>query len=71
MAEINIKTRVTLRHDISSTWTLFNPILLKGEVGIETDTGRMKIGDGESKWDVLEYMYTGISIEDINKIFEE
>lgn len=32
-----------------------NPILLKGEIGIEIDTGRQKYGDGVTAWDTLPY----------------
>ena len=70
MAEINLKTKVVLRHDISSTWTRFNPVLLSGEVGIETDTGKMKCGDGISDWNTLEYMCSGLSNEEIDGIFK-
>ena len=27
-----------------------NPILLKGEIGIEIDTNKIKIGDGVKTW---------------------
>jgi hypothetical protein len=30
-------------------------VLLAGEVGVETDTRRLKIGDGESTWTALGY----------------
>lgn len=71
MTEINLKTKIIPRHDISSTWTEFNPVLLKGEIGIEIDTGKMKIGDGESDWNALEYMYSGLSNEEIDSIFKK
>ena len=32
-----------------------NPILKKGEIGLETDTKKYKIGDGETKWNDLDY----------------
>lgn len=47
--------RVQLRHDISANWTTANPLLLQGEIGIETDTNRMKLGDGISRWQQLPY----------------
>jgi hypothetical protein len=47
--------RITLRRDTSANWITNNPVLLLGEPGYETNTARMKIGDGESNWNVLDY----------------
>jgi hypothetical protein len=49
---INIQSRC----DLAATWTAANPILLLGEIGVETDTGRMKIGDGATAWSSLAYL---------------
>ena len=46
--------RIQLRHDTAQNWTNANPILLSGEVGIETDTDRLKIGTG-NKWNDTNY----------------
>jgi hypothetical protein len=32
-----------------------NPVLDKGEIGMEIDTGKFKIGDGTTKWVSLVY----------------
>ena len=32
-----------------------NPVLAAGEKGVETDTGRFKIGDGTTAWNSLSY----------------
>jgi hypothetical protein len=39
-------TRIQLRRDSASNWAANNPILLSGELGIESDTNRFKIGTG-------------------------
>jgi hypothetical protein len=39
----------------ASNWTSSNPILLAGEIGFETDTNKMKVGDGTSNWNDLSY----------------
>ena len=39
----------------ASLWTTSNPILYEGEFGIESDTGRYKIGNGVSPWINLPY----------------
>ena len=48
-------TRIQLRRGIASSWTSSNPILASGEVGVETDTNKIKIGDGSSNWNELDY----------------
>lgn len=40
-------------------WTQVNPVLAKGEPGYETDTGKLKIGDGVSTWTSLSYFGGG------------
>lgn len=40
----------------ASQWTSSNPILLAGEIGFETDTKKIKIGDGSSNWNTLTYV---------------
>lgn len=50
-----IKIRIKHKKDSSSNWNSKNPILLDGELGIESDTGRIKIGDGTTTWDKLKY----------------
>jgi hypothetical protein len=47
--------RIILRRDTAANWTSNNPVLLAGEPGYETDTGKMKMGDGESTWNNLDY----------------
>ena len=46
---------IQLRRDTSANWGTANPVLLKGEPGFETDTGRLKVGDGATAWNVLAY----------------
>jgi hypothetical protein len=47
--------RILFRRDISANWTLNNPVLADGEPGWETDTDRLKIGDGVTAWTNLNY----------------
>lgn len=47
--------QIQLRRDTASRWTSFNPLLLEGEFGIETDTKRFKLGDGINSWNSLPY----------------
>jgi hypothetical protein len=43
------------RRGTAAEWTLANPVLAEGEIGIETDTGKHKIGDGTTEWGDLDY----------------
>lgn len=47
--------RMQLRRGSSAEWSASNPILEDGEEGYEKDTGRRKVGDGETPWNLLEY----------------
>jgi hypothetical protein len=46
-------TRIKLRRDSAANWLEYNPILAAGEPGLETDTGKVKYGDGVSAWALL------------------
>lgn len=50
---------IQLRRDTSSNWTLDNPVLAAGEVGLETDTQKAKVGNGVATWNTLGYWNTG------------
>lgn len=43
-------SKVQFRRDTAANWTSTNPILSAGEVGFETNTGKIKVGDGTNTW---------------------
>lgn len=45
------------RRDTAKNWYATNGILQDGEIGIETDTNRMKVGDGVTNWNNIVYSY--------------
>jgi hypothetical protein len=51
-------SRLQNRRDIASAWTSANPTLAAGEMGLETDTSKFKLGDGVTAWNSLAYAYT-------------
>lgn len=53
MAKIYCKSSYLLRKDTAENWGNKNPVLRKGEQGLETDTGIMKIGDGVTAFNSL------------------
>ena len=69
MAEKTIKTKIQLRNDLAATWNSKNPVLLKGEMGVETDTRKIKIGDGTTAWKALSYV--GADVNDILAVIND
>jgi len=53
--------RIQIRRDVSSKWAVNNPVLLEGEIGYETNTTYMKIGDGTTPWNDLPFWQGGIT----------
>lgn len=43
------------RRGTAAEWVAENPVLANGELGLETDTGRFKHGDGSLPWNSLPY----------------
>jgi len=51
-------TQIQLRKDSAADWTSVNPTLKEGEVGLEMDTKKFKVGDGVTAWNGLNYWTT-------------
>lgn len=49
-------TRFKLRNGTAAAWTAANPVLLAGEVGFESDTRKLKLGNGTTAWNSLLYV---------------
>lgn len=47
---------ILLRRGTAAEWTASNPTLLEGEVGVETDSKKLKVGDGLTVWASLPYI---------------
>ena len=48
-------TRIQIRRDTATNWSSANTILAQGEMALETDTMKMKVGDGTTAWGALDY----------------
>ena len=46
---------IKIRRGLAATWTSTNPVLADGEMGLETDTNKIKMGDGSLAWNSLSY----------------
>jgi len=47
--------QIQLRNGTATQWTSANPTLAVGEMGVETDTNKFKIGTGTTAWNILGY----------------
>jgi hypothetical protein len=47
--------RIQIRRGTAAQWTAANPTLAAGEMGVETDTRKTKIGTGSTAWTALAY----------------
>jgi hypothetical protein len=57
--------RIQLRRDTAANWASSNPVLRAGEVGIETDTLKFKIGNGSAAWNSIT-AYANVVPSDLN-----
>lgn len=51
--------QIQLRRGTAAAWTAAATVLASGEVGVETDTGKFKVGNGTSAWAALTYFVAG------------
>ncbi len=51
--------QILLRRDTAAQWTAVNPTLAEGEIGVETDTVKLKVGTGTVAWNSLPYVSGG------------
>ncbi len=49
--------QIQFRRDTAANWTSTNPTLAIGEIGLETDTTKWKLGNGSTAWNSLAYAY--------------
>lgn len=62
MADKELIVRVCHAYATSAQWNNANPVLMSGEMGVESDTQKYKIGDGVTKWSNLSYA-SGITVD--------
>jgi hypothetical protein len=54
-----VVTQIQVRRGTAAQWTSANPTLAAGEWGYETDTNKVKIGNGSTAWNSLGYQGAG------------
>jgi hypothetical protein len=63
--------KILFRRDTSANWTSANPVLSAGEIGLETNTNKIKLGDGSTAWSSLPYFYgslTNATLDDVGDV---
>ena len=55
MASKTLNVTLIMRNDTAANWASKNPVLTLGELGVETDTRKFKIGDGNTAYNSLKY----------------
>ena len=63
MAKHNVKATLLIRNDSAQAWASNNPKLEKGELGVEIDTGLLKVGDGTHLYNELDYINSHVSVD--------
>lgn len=56
--EAHVADQIQIRRDTASNWSSNNPTLAAGEQGWESDTNKMKVGDGTTAWNSLSYFHS-------------
>jgi hypothetical protein len=51
-----VVTQIQVRRGTAAQWTSANPTLAAGELGFETDTNKIKCGNGSTAWNSLAYL---------------
>ena len=48
---------IQFRRGTAAEWAAANPTLAAGEIGLETDTEKIKVGNGTTEWNQLPYSF--------------
>jgi hypothetical protein len=57
-----VQTQLQQRRGTAASWTSTNPTLAAGEIGFESDTGKIKIGTGSTAWNALAYTASSTAV---------
>ena len=57
------QTVIQIRRDTATNWTTTNPTLASGEIGFDTTNNQIKIGNGSTLWNALDYASGGASVQ--------
>jgi hypothetical protein len=61
-----LQATLQIKNGTKANWISQNPVLAKGEPGLEIDTAHFKFGDGVSEWNDLSYAGTIVKVSSTN-----
>jgi len=63
-----MSVQIQMRRGTAAQWTTANTLLAEGEIGLELDTQKFKMGTGLLAWDSLPYYDAGSSSESVTSV---
>ena len=60
--------RIQVKRATAANWSSLNPVLFSGEIGLETDTNKFKIGNGSTAFNSLSYFNGNLSGSSLNDL---
>jgi hypothetical protein len=60
--------QIQLRRGTAAEWTAANPVIASGELVVESDTNKLKLGNGVTTWTSLAYFKPGQTIDDLTDV---
>lgn len=68
---MSVQLQIRVRRDTASAWAAANPVLAAGEIGYETNTQKMKVGDGSTTYGSLPYLSgTGSGVSNLSQLLD-
>jgi hypothetical protein len=64
-----MKTKIQIRRDTAANWASNNPILSAGEFGLESDTQKIKVGNGSANW--ADRPYINVLPSDLDELSQD
>lgn len=61
-------SQIQVRRDTAANWASSDAVLAQGEQGLETDTGKLKYGDGTTAWTSLDYFADSFTVSQISDL---
>jgi len=58
-----MRITIQVRRGTSAEWAAADPVLYDGEIGYNTTTNKVKVGDGVKKWSELDYLVADSSVD--------
>jgi hypothetical protein len=58
-----VQTVIQIRRDTAANWESVDPTLSEGEIGFDSTTNQIKIGNGSDEWTALAYASGSASVE--------